>query len=152
MYPSLSLTRTLIPHAPMPHCPLPPPQQILLLYCLCHPLHQCLDLIVPPTPIPSEKSCAAQGIPYIPASRHSPHTVTITTVPDDNDPPPTSTSAAYNYDGDTDNTTPPPNISSLFDAFVSSPETLPNLHFPNNPATYTEAMASIHATEWLQAF
>ena len=45
----------------------------------------------PHTPIPSEKLCAAQGIPYIPASCHSPHTVTITTVPDDDNPPPTST-------------------------------------------------------------
>ena len=105
----------------------------------------------PHTPIPSEKSCAAQGIPYIPASRRSPHTVTITTVPNDNDPPPTSTSAAYNYNGDTDNTTPPPNVSFLFDAFVSSPETPPNLHFPDNPATYAKVMASIHATEWSQA-
>ena len=57
MYPSSSLTRTLISHTHMPHHHLPPPQQALSLYHLCHPLHQRLNLVISPTPPSLLKSC-----------------------------------------------------------------------------------------------
>ena len=94
-------------------------------------------------PIQSEHSCAAQGIPYIPPSQHLLLAATVTDVPDKDD---ILSDLAPCNDDDDDNPSPP--IYPSHDTYMTSSNPPPNPQCPDNPSTYAEAMASLHAAEW----
>ena len=89
---------------------------------------------------PLERSCAAQGLPYIPPSQCPPLVATVTDAPDEDDT--LLDLSSYDDNDDNDST---PSIHPSHDAYMTSPNLPPNPHYPEDPSTYAEVMVSPHA-------
>ncbi|KAG2340548.1 hypothetical protein BDR05DRAFT_950285 [Suillus weaverae] len=104
-------------------------------------------------PVPSEKHCAMEGKPFVSAVQHAIHEASVFTerlqglLPCPSLPSSTSPEAVPDAFAAT---LSEEELAHLADLFVTMPDHLTN-EMSDDPSTYSEAMASPHAAQWISA-
>lgn len=101
------------------------------------------------TPVPSERRCATEGIPYVNATQR--HALASLAAADHTHALPRIAESAFTTSSSVDDLTDlEAELAYLTSVFAAAPDDFEHEH-PSDPVTYAEAMSSPHAAAWTAA-